>query len=275
MHRIESGIWQEEAGDNPFVAEVARCRGYDVFGDMLPRAGWADMVFLLFAGEAPTATQRGVLNGLAVVLANSGPRAPAVHAAMCGGAGRAPAAASLMAALAVGAGRVGGAREVFLAVDAWREAKKDAMKMFAALAKTEQDAADIWPADDTWPGFDPHSRDCALPVRQALAHFATIVSNGALASLSIHREGLEHQAMRGLAMTGVAAAAYIDLGLDADQAEMLHLLLCLPGAAAHALEMRSKSYKALPFGDIELLQEGALKHKDPAEYFSPSPGALP
>jgi len=56
-------------------------------------------------------------------------------------------------------------------------------------------------------------------------------------------------------MTGVAAAAYVDLGLGADASEMLHLLLCLPGAAAHALEQRSLGYKKFPFGELECLDD--------------------
>lgn len=256
MPWFESRIWSEVAEpENPFAARVARCRGYDVFGDMLPRAGWADMVFLLFAGEAPTAAQRRLLEGLAVALANAGPRDPAVHAAMCGGTGRAPAAASLMAALAVGAGRVGGAREVFLAVTAWRQAQGDASRMLAILTAAPPCAVEVWPEDDSCPGFDPHSRVCPLPVRQTLAYLASAMPDGAMASLAAHRGILEGQTRRGLTLTGVAAAAYADLGLHPDQAEMLHLLLRLPGAAAHALEVGAKSYKALPFGEIALSEE--------------------
>ena len=48
-------------------------------------------------------------------------------------------------------------------------------------------------------------------------------------------------------MAGVAAAAFIDLGSTADQAEMVYLLLCLPGAAAHALGQRDAGHKQFPF----------------------------
>jgi len=56
----------------------------------------------------------------------------------------------------------------------------------------------------------------------------------------------------------VAAAALADLGFNPDQGEMLHLLLRLPGAAAHALEQRTASYKDFPFFVLDL-QDDPLK----------------
>src|SRR5688500_16179761 len=123
---LESRIWREEPEpDNPFAARAAFCHGYDVFGEMLGQAGWADVVFLLFRGEAPVRAQAAMLEILAVALANPGPRDPSVHAAMSGGVGGSVAAASLMAALAVGAGSYGGGREVALAMQAWEACGQD------------------------------------------------------------------------------------------------------------------------------------------------------
>src|SRR3954469_18564671 len=117
---IESSIWLEEPEpDNPFATRAAYCHGYDVYGEMLGRSGWADMLFLLLRGEAPSRSQRCMLEILAVALANPGPRDASVHAAMCGGVGGSSAAASLMAALAVGAGSLGGSREIGLSMEAW------------------------------------------------------------------------------------------------------------------------------------------------------------
>src|SRR6476659_8540911 len=126
MQYVQSRIWLEEPEpDNPFAARAAFCHGYDVYGEMLGRANWADMIHLLFRGEAPSPSARAALDILAVALANPGPRDPSVHAAMCGGVGGSVAAASLMAALAVGAGSLGGAREVALAMEVWRACGKD------------------------------------------------------------------------------------------------------------------------------------------------------
>ena len=84
MEVIHTRIWQEEAEpDNAFAALSCHCHGYDVYGDLLPHASWIDYLFLLFRGEAPTAQQAKLLEGLAIALANPGPRDAAVHAAMC------------------------------------------------------------------------------------------------------------------------------------------------------------------------------------------------
>src|SRR4051812_48489116 len=118
---MQSRIWLEEGEpDNAFAARAAYCHGYDVYGEMLGKARWADMIYLLFRGEAPSPSQAARLDVLAVALANPGPREPSVHAAMCGGVGGSPSAAALMAALAVGAGSCGGSREIALAMEAWK-----------------------------------------------------------------------------------------------------------------------------------------------------------
>src|SRR5688572_19551857 len=145
--QLESRIWREEPeADNPFAARAAFCHGYDVYGEMLGRAGWADMVFLLFRGEAPSPQQRAMLEILAVALANAGPRDPSVHAAMCGGVGGSVAAASLMAALTVGAGSYGGGREVALAMEAWDACGQDLAAWRARLVAPAVEPAGVWPA---------------------------------------------------------------------------------------------------------------------------------
>jgi citrate synthase len=257
MATITTALWQEEPEPaNAYAARVARCRGYDVYGQMLGRAGWADMVFLLFTGEAPTPVQRALLESLAVALANPGPRDPAIHAAMCGGVSGSPSAACLTAALAVGAGGAGGAREVHRAVGAWLAARGEPGPLVMELARVvAEPAIETWPAAEVWPGFDAHSPVCPLPVQQTLDHLAAASPGAALPTLRHARPQLEAGAGRGLAMTGVAAAAYVDLGLDADSAEMLHLLLRLPGAAAHALEQRKLGFKKFPFGELECLDD--------------------
>ena len=45
----------------------------------------------------------------------------------------------------------------------------------------------------------------------------------------------------------VNTAAFIDLDLSVDQAEMIYLLMRLPGAAAHSLEQKQLGWKKYPF----------------------------
>jgi len=258
---VSSRIWQEEAepGD-PFAARTARCHGYDVYDDMLGRAAWADMVFLLFRGEAPTREQARLLDALAVALADAGPRDAAVHAAMCGGAGGSTAASCLVAALAVGSGQQGGAREVMQAMRCWSRCGTDLEAWRGEFARVGGHVASLWPEASHPPGFNPHGIrvpgivSAALRTLSALAADLPVASGGPrrLAWLQAHREALERAAGGPLSMAGVAAAALAELGFTPAEGEMLHLVLRLPGAAVHALEQAALGHRAFPFNRLEL-----------------------
>jgi citrate synthase len=251
---IHTRIWQEEAEpDNTFAAAACYCHGYDVYGDLLKHASWVEYLFLLFRGEAPSAQQARLLEGLAIALANPGPRDTAVHAAMCGGVGGSTSASCLMAALAVGAGASGGAREVFNAMQDWQTRGTDlALWQRSLAALPVADPASVWPSPSHPAGFDPYGVRCSAPVLQTLKHLVQASCGSSLAWLQTNRSLLESYAGVPLAMPGVAAAALLDLGFTPAQAEMLYLLLRLPGAAVHALEQKDYGYKNFPFFRIEL-----------------------
>jgi len=253
---VRSQIWREEAeSDNPFVARVAYCRGYDVYGEMLGQARWVEMLYLLFRDEAPTTRQADMLEALAVALANPGPRDASVHAAMCGGVCGSTAASSLMAALAVGAGQLSGGREVFLGMQGWSECGTDIQAWGEWFSSPLSNSGSIWPKPEHPPGFDPHGVSTATPVKQTLAVLADFSSGKFLPWLQKNRASIEKVAGLPLALSGVAAAALADLDFTPEQGEMIHLLLRLPGAAAHALEQRPLGYKKFPFGTVELMAD--------------------
>lgn len=246
---IRTKIWREVAEpDNPFAAAQCFCSGYDVYGDMLGKASWIEYLYLLFKLERPLAWQAKVLEGLAVALANPGPRDQSVHAAMSGGVGGSTHASCLMAALAVGAGQYAGAREVFNAIEFWEACGTELDRWRERLRNLPvQERADIWLPLEHPPGFDPHGASCTTPVRQTLDYLAGLSEGAALAWLNKNRTALEEAADCPLWMPGVAAAALVDLEFSPDQAEMLFLLLRLPGAAVHALEQQQYGYKKFPF----------------------------
>jgi citrate synthase len=253
VETVNTRIWQEEQEPgNEFATRVARCHGYDVYGEMLGRAGWADMVYLLFRGEAPAPVQVRALDALAVVLANAGPRDAAVHAAMCGGVGGSTAAACLIAALAVGAGQLTGGREVALAMRRWKACRLDLETWCQDLRGKADPITSVWPRPEHPPGFDPHALQASTPTLQALACLAGCGVQERLSWLQVHREALEEAAGCPLALTGVAAAALADLGFSPDEGEMMYLMLRLPGAAAHALEQRALGHRQFPFFTIEV-----------------------
>jgi citrate synthase len=251
---IHTRIWLEEPEpDNPFGTRAAYLRGYDVYGEMLGRASWAQTLYLLFRNDRPTAAQSKLFEALAVMLANPGARDAAVHAAMCGGVGGSTAASCLMAALAVGAGYVNGARGVFSMMRAWSECGNDleAWQRWI-ITETSAPASDVWPALEHAPGFEAHAPTTSTIVRQSLTRLAELSPKSHLRWLAANREALENVADRPLALSGVAATAFADLEFTPEQGEMLHLLLRLPGAAAHALEQREYGFKNFPFYTLEL-----------------------
>lgn len=251
--RVRTRIWLEEPEPhNPFATKAAYCHGYDVFGQMVGAARWVDMLYLLFRGEAPSASHSRLLETLAVAIANPGPRDPAVHAAMCAGVGGSVAASALMAALAVGAGQYTGAREVFVSMQAWGACGTDVDTWQRFLTAPRERIASAWPECDHVCGFDPHAVATSMPVLQTLDALSSDGSGTRLAWLKVHREALEEMAGAPLSMGGVAACALVDLGFSPVQGEMLHLLLRLPGAAAHALEQAEYGHKNFPFFGMSL-----------------------
>ena len=257
---IRTRIWEElPEPNNPFAARACYCSGYDVYGDLLGRATWIEYLYLLFVGERPTPEQARLLEGLAVALANPGPRDHSVHAAMSGGVGGSGSAACLMAALAVGAGQLGGAREVAIAMDCWQACGQDLSAWQERLRNPPQEErADVWLPMEHPPGFDPHGASCATPVLQTLTYLSQGSPGNALSWLTQHRPELEAAADCPLAMSGVAAASFIDLELSPEQGEMLYLLLRLPGAAVHALEQWEHGWRKFPF-----FAEGLKLSNDP------------
>ncbi|KFI22996.1 citryl-CoA lyase [Nitrosococcus oceani] len=256
---IHSQIWEEVATpDNPFAAAACYCSGYDVYGDLLGKASWVEYLYLLFKRERPSSAEARLLEGLAVAIANPGPRDHSIRAAMCAGVGGSTAASSLMAALAVGAGQLNGAREVALAMASWQECGKNLMAWQERLQHLPQEErADVWLPLEHPPGFDPHGASCATPVQQTLAFLVKNSPGETLPWLQTHRLELEAAANCPLAMTGIAAAAMIDLDFNIQQSEMLYLLLRLPGAAAHALEQQAYGWRRYPFfrNGLELSDE--------------------
>jgi citrate synthase len=251
--RVRTRIWHEEPeAGNAFATRSALCHGYDVYGDMLGQARWVDMLFLLLRGEAPSAAQARLLDALGVALANPGPRDAAVHAAMCAGVGGSTSAAALIAALSVGAGKAGGAREVWAAMQLFHDCGESPSAWERALKCPAAERAGIWPQADHPPGFDPHAAQTCGIVDRSLQVLASLSAGACLPWLAGSRAQLEAATGRGLAMTGVAAAALVDLGFTPGQGEMLHLLLRLPGAAAHALEQRELGHKGFPFFALDL-----------------------
>lgn len=248
---IHSKIWQETPEpDNPFAAQACYCSGYDVYGDLLGKISWVEYLYLLFKLEPPTKTQAKLLEGIAVAIANPGPRDLSVRAAMSGGAGGSLSVSCLIGALGPGSGQYGGAREMYLAIRLAETCGKDLEAWKQKLSNYEKQChVKAWPDIEHLPGFDPYGSGCATPVKQTLEYLVSIAPEEFAQTSWLHqnRDAVESASDSPLAMIGVVAAAFVDLGFSDEQAEMLFLLLRLPGAAAHALEQRHNGIAKYPF----------------------------
>lgn len=256
--KITTKIWDEvPEEDNPFAAKICYCSGYDVYGDLLGKASWIEYLYLLFKLERPSEQQAQLLEGLAVALANPGLRDHSVRAAMNAGVGGSTHASTLMAALAVGAGNLGGGREVYWCAKFWKKCGRNIDDWGETVEHFSDQDADIWLPMEHVPGFDPNGVSCPQPVLQLLEYLCPLSpSQGYLNWLTVNRAVLESKVGNPLSMSGVAAAAFLDLEFKPEQAEMLYLLLRLPGAAAHALEQEKTGWRHYPFfGDGLILKD--------------------
>jgi len=249
IEQITTEIWRETPeSDNPFAAASCFCGGYDVYGDLLKNASYIDYLYLLFKQQQPTPEQSALLEGLAVALANPGPRDHSVRAAMSAGVGGSTHASALIAALSVGAGNLGGSREVFHTMEYWQQCGTS-LEAWQQLIKEPPQLGreDVWLPMEHAPGFDPNGVSCPTPVKQTLAHLIDVGKGSHLQWLNDNRTVLEEFAGCPLAFSGVAAAALQDLEFLPEQAEMLFLLLRLPGAAVHSLEQERLGWRKYPF----------------------------
>ena len=247
--KYRTRIWSEQAeSDNPFAARVSHCSGFDVYGDLLGKIGWAEYVYLMFTQRPPDKKQARLIHELAVAIAHPGLRDHSVLAAMNAGVGGSTAAACLMAALGVGAGQLNGAHEVFLAVQLWQRCGFDRQAWSKDILNPPvTEITDIWDTIEHVAGFNPNSDQTALTIKQMLSHLASISPDGALMWLHNNRDYLESETGCGLAFSGVAAACMFDLGFGAEQSEMLYLIFRLPGAGAQALEQMEYGWRRFPF----------------------------
>ncbi len=244
---ITTSIWQEVASaDNPFVAQSIHVHGYNVFSDLLGNISWVEYLYLLFKGEPPSAEQTKIFELLTVALANPGPRDLSVRAAMNGGVGGSTAAASLMSALAVGAGQHLGGREIFTIVLGWEECGCN-MSLWTQWLRNDPSDNTVWPKNDSIPGFDPITKQCAPPVKQLLEQLSNKHNLATINWLIQHQAQLEQHVGYALSLVGVFGTLFHALDFDAEEAEMLYLLLRLPGAAVHSLEQKRLGWKTYPF----------------------------
>ncbi|PCI47081.1 MAG: citryl-CoA lyase [Moraxellaceae bacterium] len=258
---IYSTFWQENAQQgNPFSAEECICYGYNVYDDILENGGCREFVLLLFKkGKRPAQWEIELFDKLALFLANPGPRDPSVHAAMCSAVSQTTAAAVLTSALVVGGGLLGGGHEVPFVMEQfvlWRE-----QGIPSTIDIPEQDCIDAWLPFEHVPGFDPNEDSLSRPIKQGLNVLAGLSNVGTLGWLKNNQPELQEKIGYPLAKSGLAAAAFLDLGIEPYIAEQCYMMLRLPGVIAHAHDQHQQGYRKFPF-----FQDSLQLQDDPGEF---------
>jgi citrate synthase len=244
--RPATGIWKEvPAPDNPYAADAAYCHGYPL-SELIEKRGFIDMLFLLLTGELPGSGQRDLLNRLMVGLCNPGPRHPAVRAGMMAAVSKTVAPNILPLSLAVMGGEHLGAMEVERSMRFLRRhRRRDGAQVGRSVVRPgdKPDVGDTHVA----PGFgELYGGPDRVTAR--VAH-AVSKSPGAGATLAWCHDFVSAIEPHGFSWlsTGLAAAAFLDLGLHPRVGAGLYQFVSAPGILAHAMEMANKPLTAMPF----------------------------
>lgn len=241
--KAQTKIWKEIAStENPYLAERALCHGYD-FVELIKSRSFIEVVFLLLKGELPSQRQTGLLEKLALMLCNPGPRHPAVRAAMNASVSGVDPVHILPIGLSILGGEYLGATEV-----------KNSIRFIQKNLR--HDPVDV---AQNLRGNAPQSNHTIAPgfgkqfngIDPLASQFAEILSQ---------EQGADHglrwgndfvtaikDSNQGWLRTGVAAAAMVDLGFKPDAGACFYQFASAPGLLAHGLEMVGKPITAMPF----------------------------
>lgn len=246
VERASTSIWKEmPAHSNPYIAERCLCHGYDLLA-LLKTRSFVDVLYLLLSGDLPSIEQRELLEKLMIGLCNPGPRHPATRASMNAAVSKTYVEELLPIGLLALSGSHLGAAEVqesmrFLRHN-WRRGAGD---LAAAMVRDagESQAADPHVA----PGFGARFGGVDLMTKELASEIAGSPGAGrALAWATEFSDALGRHGM-GWLPTGLAAAAFLDLGLHPRVGPGLFQLISAPGLLAHSAEMASKPLTAMPF----------------------------
>lgn len=233
------------AKHNPYITEQVQYYGYDLF-DLMQKRSYVDVLFLLFQGELPTQPQAQLFEALLIALINLGPRHPATRAAMNAGVGKTRPAHILPISLSVSGGAWLGGNEVSESMRWLKNNKKDDPIGVAntLLADTQPKQEGDW---HIAPGFGSRFGDIDLIPQKLIKQLAELPGSGNYLSWGKDFSQAIYPHKMGCLITGVAAAALLDLGFHPRAGVGMFQLMSAPGLLAHGLELSNKPRTAMPF----------------------------
>ena len=241
--RPSTNIWEElPSNANPYIAEKIRCRGYDLI-ELMKKRSFLEVFFLLFCGELPTPEQTQLLEKLMIALINPGPRHPATRAAMVSGASKTSPANFLPISLSILSGSYLGSTEVHHSM----------LFLKAHLNQDPTETAKKYSRNKHFNGFHPApgfgSRFGGIDSIVAQLAIQLKECNGSGKTLAWGAHFANELTKFGYSWltTGLAAAAFLDLGFTENAGPGLFQILCSPGLVAHGAEFSTKPMTAMPF----------------------------
>jgi len=246
VQKTVTKIWQEQpSAQNPYIAENCYCHGYELT-ELMAKANYCEMLFLLFRGELPSPDQQQLLEQLMIALINPGPRHPATRAAMTASVGKAELSHVLPVSLSVLGGECLGAAEVEHSLRFLRQQRKnDPQQLAQQLLNTQSSAENS--AEHIAPGFGSRFAGIDIIPQKIVSQLLTLPAAGKNLNWGDQFAKALHRQQQGWLMTGVAAAALGDLGFHPRTVVGLYQLLSAPGLLAHGLELANKPLNAMPF----------------------------
>lgn len=248
VEKASTEIWKEiPSADNPYIAEKVFCHGYELL-ELSRHRDYIDTLYLLFLGELPDPGRHKLLETLAILLCNPGPRHNATRAAMMAGAGKTQSYHILPISLSILSGAHLGAAEVqasmrFLRQNLEEDPIKIATELCESVNQNQERSVHVAPGFGAIYGdVDLLSKDianeiCSMECTGGPLRWANAFSN----ELNHHRYGW--------LSTGIMAAAFVDMDIDSMSGAALYQLISAPGLLAHGLEMCKKPGNPMPFLD--------------------------
>lgn len=246
-------FWQEiPSAQHPYIAQGARCQGYDIF-ELAQKRSFVDVFFLLFRGDLPSASESQLLEALMIMMINPGPRHEATRAAINAGIGKTETTHILPIAAATFGGKFRAAGLVEASMRFLRKARKKsptevAENIIQEFNSTEANVDSLSDyLDDAAPGFgsiyggvDEFTENAALKLIEISADSE---------SLSWGQEFSEHLKNYhcGWMNYGLVAAVLSDLSFQPRNGPAIFQFIAAPGLIAHGLEYANKPITAMPF----------------------------
>ena len=244
--RTVTKIWQERPSqENPYIAESARCHGYDLH-ELMEKRSFIDVLYLLFRSELPTIEESKILEQLMIGLINPGPRHPATRAAMNAGVGKTDPLHILPIALTIYGGNANAAGSIEATMRFFRKHRNsDPTQLANELASNRpMDIEGDW---QVAPGFSSSYGGIDIMASKLAAQLSTL--DGCGPSLTWGMKFAENlsQYQLGWYHSGVAAAVLSDLGFQPRVCGGLFQMFASPGLFAHGVELANKPRTAMPY----------------------------